>query len=72
MGQRETDHEQWRGRGRERERERENPKQAPDVGLDPMTLESRPELKSRVRHFGKASWCGHSGKQYGGSSKNYK
>ena len=41
-------------KGTERERERENHKQAlimePDAGLDPRSLRSRPEPKSRVGH----------------------
>ena len=45
---------------RERERERENPKQAfcpvqKDMGLDPTTMRSWPEPKSRVRRS--ASWA---------------
>ena len=44
-----------RERQRERERERESqavslPSTEPKTGLNPMTLGSQPELKSRVKH----------------------
>ena len=45
MRDRDRDREKDRERQRHRQREKQAPRREPDVGLDPGTLGSRPELK---------------------------